>query len=387
MDKITILTPVHIATGIDIEMPSYHEMNDNMVARYDFMDILSQLPPNILTDPRILNELSSKQSSKKTLYKYIHQYVDYSKLKPLYYLDYTYDESLNYARTDVSEQVHDLHKPYIPGSTIKGTLINAWMYFLLKCNYQKHVKSNIKLILDQDSKNSLGFHELIFRKQLEKEYSDFYKDLCGCLQCRDLYFDKMELFYAAREGSNRDMRGNVPMTYKECIPPFEKLDSELFVVDQFKLNLLKQKYSKCEQYSNLDFLIHSFTRKTLFKACNSFMKDILEVDMQNRYFYFYEDFEGINESLKAIKQEIAKPNTVILRVGNSTNYFAKTVSYLIKKNDPELFEKNFYDKFAPVNYGKTKPNEKTMPKTRVIYSNGEKDYLPGFIKVEYDSES
>lgn len=40
--------------------------------------------------------------------------------------------------------------------------------------------------------------------------------------------------------------------------------------------------------------------------------------------------------------------------------------------------------FAPVGKGKTKPNEKTMPKTRMIYSNGEKDYLPGFIKIQYD---
>lgn len=384
MDRITILTPVHISTGIDIEMPSYHEINDTMVARYDFMDILSQLPPNVLTDSRILNELSSKQSSKKTLYRYIHQYVNYSKLTPLYYLDYTYKD-LRKAKTDVSEQVHDLHKPYIPGSTIKGTLLNAWKYFLLKCNYQKHVKSNIKLIFDQDSKKSIEFHELMFGKQLEKEYQDFYKDLYGCLQCQDLYFDKLELFQATRVGAKNGKQ--IPLDYMECISPFETVESELFTINQFKLNLLENKYSKCNQYRSLEFLIHSFTRKTILKACNSFMKDILEVDMQNKYYYFYEDFEGINESLKVIRQELDKPNTVILRVGNSTNYFAKTVSYLIKKNDPELFEKKFYDRFAPINFGKTKPNAKIMPRTRVVYKNGKQNYLPGFIKVEYDSES
>lgn len=71
-------------------------------------------------------------------------------------------------------------------------------------------------------------------------------------------------------------------------------------------------------------------------------------------------------------------------MGNSTNYFAKTVSYLIKYNDPGLYTECFWQRFAPVGKGKTKPNEKTMPKTRMIYSNGEKDYLPGFIKIQYD---
>ena len=48
MDKITILTPVHIATGNDIEMPCYHEVNDVTVNRYRFTDILSQLPPKVI---------------------------------------------------------------------------------------------------------------------------------------------------------------------------------------------------------------------------------------------------------------------------------------------------------------------------------------------------
>ena len=142
MDKITILTPVHIATGNDIEMPCYHEVNDVTVNRYRFTDILSQLPPKVLTDPHLLNELSSGQPSKKLLYRYIHQYVDYSKLTPLYNLEYTYNESLTKARNDVSEQMHDLHKPFIPGSTIKGTLLNSWKYYLLKSNYDQ-IRPNI----------------------------------------------------------------------------------------------------------------------------------------------------------------------------------------------------------------------------------------------------
>lgn len=379
MDKITILTPVHIATGNDIEMPCYHEVNDVTVNRYRFTDILLQLPPKVLTDPRLLNELSSRQPSKKLLYRYIHQYVDYSKLTPLYNLEYTYGEYLNEARNDVSEQMHDLHKPFIPGSTIKGTLLNSWKYYLLKLKYDQ-IRPNIyKQIKDGQNKN-LDFHELMFGESLDKDHENFYKELYSCLQCQDIYFSQMELFFAGREGSNRDMNGSIPTTYKECIPPLQTTDLVLFHFDEFKLNVLKDKYKE-RRYSEL---IDSLDRDFFLKACNAFTKDILDADMDKKYFNFYESFVGINEQLNEIKKELENPNTVVLRVGNSTNYFAKTVSYLIKYNDPGLYTECFWQRFAPVGKGKTKPNEKTMPKTRMIYSNGEKDYLPGFIKIQYD---
>lgn len=379
MDKITILTPVHIATGNDIEMPCYHEVNDVTVNRYRFTDILSQLPPKVMTDPRLLNELSSRQPSKKLLYRYIHQYVDYSKLTPLYNLEYTYDESLSEARNDVSEQMHDLHKPCIPGSTIKGTLLNSWKYYLLKLNYDQ-IRPNIYKQIKNGQNKNLDFHELMFGKSLDKDHENFYKELYSCLQCQDIYFNEMELFFAGREGSNRDMSGSIPTTYKECIPPLQTTDLVLFHFDEFKLNVLKNKYKEKPYIT----LINSFKRKVFLKACNAFTKDILNADTDKNYFNFYESFVGINEKLNEIKKELENPNTAVLRVGNSTNYFAKTVSYLIKYNDPGLYTECFWQRFAPVNKGKTKPNERTMPKTRMIYSNGEKDYLPGFIKIQYD---
>ena len=107
MEQFKTITPVHIATGNIIEIPSYHEINDTQVARYSFTDILSQMPTNVLTNPSFLNELSRTNSSKKTLYKNIRNYVDYRKLNSLYTLDYTYNESLDDAGNDVSEQVND----------------------------------------------------------------------------------------------------------------------------------------------------------------------------------------------------------------------------------------------------------------------------------------
>ena len=179
MDRITILTPVHIATGNEVEMPCYHKVNDITVNRYRFTDVLSQLPPKVMTDSRLLDELSSRQPSKKLLYRYIHQYVDYSKLTPLYNLEYTYDGSLSKARNDVSEQMHDLHKPFIPGSTIKGTLLNSWKYYLLKLNYDQ-IRPNISKQIKGGQNKNLDFHELMFGKSLDNDHANFYKELYSC---------------------------------------------------------------------------------------------------------------------------------------------------------------------------------------------------------------
>ncbi|WP_418520647.1 hypothetical protein, partial [Holdemanella porci] len=227
---------------------------------------------------------------------------------------------------------------------------------------------------------NLDFHELMFGKSLDNDHANFYKELYSCLLCQDIYFNEMELFFASRKGSNRNMSGSIPTTYKECIPPLQTTDLVLLHFDEFKLNVLKDKYKEKPYIT----LINSFKRKVFLKACNAFTKDILNADTDKNYFNFYESFVGINEQLNEIKKELENPNTVVLRVGNSTNYFAKTISYLIKNNDPGLYKECFWQHFAPVKKGKTKPNERTMPKTRMIYSNGEKDYLPGFIKIQYD---
>lgn len=379
MEQFKTITPVHIATGNIIEIPSYHEINDTQVARYSFTDILSQMPANVLTNPSFLNELSRTNSSKKTLYKNIRNYVDYRKLNSLYTLDYTYNESLDDAGNDVSEQVNDLHHPYIPGSSIKGTLLNSWKYYLLKQNYEK-VAKNLPVLFGNRFKE-FDIYQLMSGKSLSKEDGDIFKDLYGCLQCQDIYFNKMELFFAGREGSGKNMDGEmIPIPYKECISPNQKTIGSLFVIDEFKLKLLKEKYKN----SPVKYFIEMFTREKILRACNVFTKDILEVEQDNTYYAFYESFVGINEQIKQIEKELKKENTIVLRVGNSTNYFAKSVSYLVKKNSPEIFKKYFMDQFAPINKGKTIPDDKTIPKTRVIYSNGEKDYLPGFIKVIYD---
>ena len=127
----------------------------------------------------------------------------------------------------------------------------------------------------------------------------------------------------------------------------------------------------------------------IYNGCNVFIKDMLEIEQSEQMIDFYDDFPGVNEQLGRLKAEMnkaddAKNKQCMLRIGKSTSYFTKSISYLVKKNVPELFEEYFDSVFSPSLSRKTKPEYDTIPKTRVIFDDLEQYYLPGFIKVEYD---
>lgn len=380
MNTIEILTPVHIGTGNEIESFCYRSIKNNEIARYNFEDIMCQVPQSVLTNPHFLNSFrinaNKNKFKKKELYQSILQYVDYKSLDSIYRLVYTplYQEDiiLNY---DVSEQIFDLHKPYIPGSSLKGAIFTAWKYKILKDNYGDVLKNFNKLLDKYTTENrrnfNITFPELLFGIKNEAFLSKLY----GCLLCDDFYFNDLELFEANRYGTGRDMNGKIPLSYKECIKVGQKSKANFLKIDAFKFERLKNEFTT-GIYVNL---IRNFNEKYLFEACNEFTKDIIECEKTDLYLDFYKDFEGINKQIDIINQYLYDNNSIVMRVGNSTNYFNKSISYLFKKNSPKLFADN-PRVFMPTS--KSKPY--SIPKTRVIYTNQSFDYLPGFIKVTYD---
>lgn len=375
MNTVEILTPVHVGTGNEIEAICYYALNNNFINRYELLDIMSHIPSDVLTDPYFLNSVNKNANNnnykKITLFQTITKYVNYNSIKPSYCLEYN-PINLNDKIIDrgVSEQTNDLHKPYIPGSSLKGAIFTAWKYKLIKDNYSRVIDNFYDLV--DNNKFKFDFCELFFKNKND----DFLKNLYGCLLCDDFYFDQLELFKANRYGSGKDMNGNpIPLPYKECIKVGQKSSATFLKIDCFKFEQLKKRY-----FTGIyETLISAFNEKNLLKACNEFTKDIIECEKTNIYLNFYEGFEGINEQIRMIDKCLCNKNSVVMRIGNSTNYFNKSISYLFKKNSPKLFADN-PRVFMPTS--KSKPY--SIPKTRVIYTNQSFDYLPGFIKVTYD---
>lgn len=380
MEKITVLSPVHIGTGRNIEPPSYQVKHNTYANRYEFNDILAEIPARELMDPRFLEELQKRGQKAKILYDKIYRYVDYSKLEKKYTLKCQLEHELKEYAYDVSEQVKSLDRPYIPASSIKGALMNAWIYDLLKNNQE--IKQRIEPCLYELSRNGKTeafFLALIFGQSEGREYSEFLKDIRSCLICNDLFFEKMVLCESFRITKTQE----IPLSYKECIAQNQTIEKELFHVDQYQLAKIKEKYASERKVCKI---IDLFVKENLLSAMNVYTKDMLEEEFKEDQDLLYADYDGVQRQLFQLRQAMIKSvndRSCYLRIGNGTNYFFKTISLFIKTQYPDLYAKHFEYAFSPVSpKQKRKLNPKTMPSTRVLFSEDDQNFtLSGFIKI------
>lgn len=402
MNKIEIITPVHIGTGEKIEAPCFHKENDFISNRYLFTDILSQMPASVLTDSNFLNNLASKQSNKYELYKNINRYVNYDKLKKLYSVKN--NNEISESGYDVYEQVKDLDKPYIPGSSLKGALLNAWFYYILKANFDKlNIEANIKRIFSSNKSDKFTIVDYLYNSK--SNHADFITSLQSCLVCRDVYFDKMEILWAERLGSGKDMNGlAIPISYRECIQPGQFVSSEFMYIDEYKKSLISKRIDSyisnglsSQEKNNIkniyENILSVFKQTTFYKACRVFTRDVLEEDCTSKYndmYRYYNCLDACSQAKKLLGEINTtiqnKENVTYLRIGNSTNYFSKTITLLIRNKARYLYD-DYFDMVLSPNSSpksKTRANKNSNPKTRTVYSSLDKNYLPGFIKIYYD---
>ena len=128
--KISILTPVHISSGNKNACFLYHPDKNDHFNCYRIEDLLQFIPPQKLLE---LQPDNASNNGKKDIIKLFNNYINYNQLKPQYFLFYKFKPFSK----DVTEQVKSLNKPYIPGSSIKGAIMNAIIFNLLNDNKEK----------------------------------------------------------------------------------------------------------------------------------------------------------------------------------------------------------------------------------------------------------
>lgn len=432
-DTVTILSPVHIGTGKNIEAPCFRRNAGKKEADcYEFLDVLTCIPSDKLIQPDFIESLIKNNPKKREQYARIKTYVNYQELNKKYtVIDKNIPREDMFSK-DISEQIKDLSHPYIPGSSLKGALFHAWIYYELKKNYNEDnfVKlfemPGFKLINEfydaMDEYNELGkrnpklrdvgkkvkdankkYHKILDKYtfvnyilgETEKEniekHSEFIKSLQGCISCDDIYFNDIEIFESARVkrngDSNRKPNGDITEFVESIKMNQDSIGNPIvFQVDMFKYNLLKKKVENNEFKVNSDVLnkyrelLNDLNLDTVAKASNEFVKDVLEIEVTN--YNFRNQVKGITNLIDNINKNNEK--AFVIRIGKSTNYFMKSIAYLVKKKSRDLYLDYFDLVFSPNCTGPTKANAETVPSTQVIYSNGESQYLPGFIKVTYD---
>lgn len=371
--KITVVSPVHIGTG-DEKLSCEYNQTNNTIACYDMWQLLSFKTNKELLDFRFLNSLlKANQGSKRDeLNRIIKKDVDYTKITPSYSLraDFTKQPKQN-----VRVQLKSLNKPYIPGSSLKGAIMNAIFYDFIK----KHLKEFYNYIEENIGKK----HDIdSFLKFIDNNLAEFVKQISNCLICRDVYFDRMVLVNTIRNKVYQDEKEtSLTLPNFECIDVNQINDDEIITINSDRKIFLE----KTKNGKYVAEFIKYLSINEIIKVCRSYFHDILgeEMEMEKNNNYYAK--EGLDKSLNDFYNNPVK-NGFYMRIGGNTNYFFKTVSYLVKKNNYKFYEKHFYKTFSPKDKPKRKgayPLPDKMPATRAIFVDDKYAYYPGVIKIEF----
>ncbi len=374
--KLTTVTPVHVGTGEE-KQAMFYRFYDDHADCFDEKDLFMQIPANKLIDSTFLSRLTNWKNSSPSVYlqNYLKHYVRNISLRPIYTLAFDNPDEED-PNTKISEQVKSMNRPYIPGSTLKGAIYNAIHYQFVKEHFDLTAfeKDEEKFNLDTYL-NNLGIN------------SDFMKQVRGCLICRDVFFDQMRLMVPEREKitlaqkkSDTDLSGGLPNF--ECIDYGQETADDYIVFNKERLQYLQ---TQARNTYEKDY-VNCLSEKAVTKACQVFMHDLFEEAYQlNNKTDFYDEM-GLGTSITNLYKETKNTNLnyFYLRIGASTDYFSKSISLIIKKKAPNLYETKFTDWFSPVR-GKSgrKPSSENMPSTRMKYYDNYANCYPGLMKFEF----
>lgn len=390
--KITIITPVHIGTGEE-KMSFEYNKEDNVLYCYDPKELFLCKSSKELLDKRFLNSLlkSNDGSKRDELNRMMKKDVDYNKLKSIYSLR---AEFTKIPKGNVSEQLKSLNKPYIPGSSIKGAIMNAIFYDFIKnhlddfCKYIKNKVATTKNKPDIDD----------FLKYCDSRLLDLVKQISNCIICRDIFYENLVLVEPIRKNVYDNKKDKLSLSNFECIDANQTCDDELIKINSVRKNViigaLEEENLKNGNIKFCNEFMEYLSINKIIKVCRAYFHDILgeEIKMEKNNNYYIQ--EGLDKKLNEFYKNPV-PNGFYMRIGGNTNYFFKTVSYLIKNNDNGFYTRYFYKVFSPKDKPKDEPKGKNkayplpdkMPATRTIYLDDLYAYYPGVIKVEFYKEN
>ena len=229
--KIKTLSPVHVGTGNRIGCICYSETNQRSIVNcYDTEDVVISIPSSMYLDESYLRMLKSAKADNESVNSRLLNEIRYDSLKPKYqaYIN----GNLNYQETD--EQVKTLNKPYVPGSSIKGTIMHALLYRTIKENYRScAIEEYIDLILDKGRTNRVTT-ESLYGHVLKSR--DAYKIIAGFLLCEDLYFEKIGMYKRCRINTGKENR-DMPLPNCEAILPGQTAEQALFQLADDRIRL------------------------------------------------------------------------------------------------------------------------------------------------------
>lgn len=365
MSKIKILTPVHIGNGN--KYPNYL-ISENKKYNFDALlnKVLNKNSKIILSDD-FLKKLTSPSkddgSTKQEMAKVFSLNKDELKDVKVDYFANVLTPKLN--QLDINEQIKTLNGVLIPGSSLKGYIMNVIMYHVIKHNLE----------IQQFYKTNLSTPNII--NKLELEVSTLTNQR---LICRDIVFPlKVDIKLISRITK----KGSMPIIY-ECIPNDSYFDGEIIkVVNKKSINNIENHLSK-KLANEINKILDNLKEK--FSEMNKeFMLNVIkyEKDFVSKSKVKQVDKDEIITQLSKY-EELLKQNKIIIQLGKNTNYIVKSIGHAYPE---DFYKNNFYKYFNPGMAKGDKNNKIAKPfvigSMNLVSQSNYENYVevPGYIEI------
>ncbi len=390
MSRVTIISPLHIGSGLTYENFLIYQNK-----RYDFDHFISKVFPerkSQLLDPSFLKHLTTLSNSSSQIAKeqirasILPRPSQIQELVPMYsVLPKLEEKKLN--EKSINEFIKTMNQPYIPGSTLKGYIMNVIISDAIEndSRLREFVKQKIDEIesqLGEKKRNEPSRVQYWNRMRAYRDYEKIERDAliiaAKSLLCRDILFPEnipVSIYFLNRQTKN----GSIPQVS-------EFIEGEFSIPDDF---ITICHFGPIDP--NTPSMVRIFAEaiisrlrefKEKFPSMNAgFMRRT--IDFQKRFIEHLPDDERVSkedilDQLADILSRLAK-GQIVIHLGRYTNFVTKSVSLAL---DHEFYERHFENIFSP---GRKSKPFRIGTMNLLAYPNDSNDFfqIPGYVAIEW----
>ncbi len=313
---------------------------------------------------------------------------------------------------EIHSFIKQMHKPYIPGTEIKGAIRTVLLYkvFCEDRGIQEFLENSLKRMLDEEVKiknigrftykdliekvknrkpnNRKEFKEFnLFKKALSErtkkiesklqefvfrgKNNDAKYDLLKFLHIGDSVLlnpsDVLCVSYAEPFNISRKFQ----IFYEYMLP-----DTEILLTE-FRLELIPEKLEKTGLKEKQERLINNL--EAVFLSCFAFTKDLLNEEIS---FFEKHSLSDVVDQLIQIEQK-NDPKNPVIRIGKDEGYLSLTIALAVKKLMPDLYENILIHATKNISYDSSHGG--LLPKSRKLVRWDGRRFTSGWIQLVFDN--
>ena len=333
--RVNTLTPVHIGSG-------------NKLTRVDF--VVRDNRVIVLDSPKLFRALEERGCKviDELRYRSLDELIRDYNLNPIDFK--VYDAKLvGSVGSEISEQIKTGNKPYIPGSSIKGAIRTAILWYIVN-NDRSLLNFTVRYLeeLTRRRITSKTLREADDRLEKRVFGEDPRRDFMRALRVSDSStFKSLKVYEVKILGSN------VKGVCVECIDENDSAEIEITIDERVLAdNNVKSKFKAYGLGDSSEDVIEKIGEVT-----RDFSLNLIEKELS----YGYKD------KTKSIRRSSRNSKGMILRIGWGTGWYSKTIGLLLETHPK--FE-SLRKKLGLGRSPRTKRVSEKFPKTRRVTVDG-----------------